>query len=196
MEYRKYSDYDLIGMAVKGREYAYSEIYRRHKSYVSNVVGKFIDDPEDRTEIVQDVFLKAFINLDKFQFSSKFTTWIYTIASRESLNYLSDKKRYIRLKKELEGHLISNKLTTYAQNTDRVLDNQAIKMILSEEVDQDNATLLNLFYLQDKTIEMISNLTGFTLSNVKVKLCRARKEFKTVLTNRFGTEVETLRYIN
>lgn len=196
MEYRKYSDYDLIDMAVKGREYAYSEIYRRHKSYVSNVVGKFIDDPEDRIEVVQNVFLKAFLNLNKFQFSSKFTTWIYTIASRESLNYLTDKKRYRRLKQEMEGHLISNKMFTASQNTDRELDNQLIATLMNQEVEQNNAHLLNLFYLQDKTVEMISSLTGFTLSNVKVKLSRARKELKTVLTNRFGTEVETLRYIN
>ncbi len=196
MEYRKYSDYDLIAMAVQGEESAYSEIYRRHKTYVTNIVGKFIDNNDDKMEVVQDVFLKAFMNLCKFQYSSKFTTWIYTIASRESLNYLSDTKRYMRLKRELESHLISNKLSTQAPKTDRVLDNQLIKQLLHQHMEKDNAHLLNLFYLQDKTIEMISKVTGFTMSNVKVKLCRARKQLKTVLTDRFGAEVEALRYIN
>lgn len=196
MEYRKYSDYDLIDQAVNGEQSAYSELYRRHRSYVTNVVGKFIDSSDDKMEVVQDVFLKAFMNLKKFQFSSKFTTWLYTIASRESLNYLSDKKRYKRLKKDLEGHLISSKLFTHSLNTDKTLDNQLIKQLLLEEVPQDNANLLTLFYLQDKTIETIAGLTGFTMSNVKVKLCRARKQLKTILSNRFGPELETLRYIN
>lgn len=196
MEYRKYSDYDLIAMAVNGEESAYSEIYRRHKSYVSNVVGKFIDHPEDKTEVVQDVFLKAFMNMDKFQFSSKFTTWIYTIASRESLNYLTDKTRYHRLKRQLEGHLISNKMSTYTLPTDKVLDHQLIKTLLENEIEQDKAHLLNLYYLQDKTIAMISQVTDLTISNVKVKLSRARNQLKGILASHLGPELDSLRYIH
>ena len=196
MEYRQYSDYDLIAMAIKGNESAFSEIHRRHRLYVSGIVGKFIDNQEDRTEVVQDVFLKAFLNLHKFQFSSKFTTWIYTIASRESLNYLTDKTRYHRLKGELENHLIASKLSTYTLPTDRALDSQLITNLLHNDIEQDKAHLLNLYYLQDKTVDMISKVTGYTISNVKVKLSRARKQLKNVLTDHFGSELDSLRFIH
>lgn len=64
------------------------ELFGRHYERVARWCYRFTGDRESAADLAQDVFLKAHRHLDKFQGSSRFTTWLYSIARNESLNRL------------------------------------------------------------------------------------------------------------
>jgi RNA polymerase sigma-70 factor, ECF subfamily len=65
------------------------ELFGRHYERVARWCYRFTGDRESAADLAQNVFLKAHRHLDKFQGSSNFTTWLYTIARNESLNSIA-----------------------------------------------------------------------------------------------------------
>src|SRR5688572_25097774 len=79
---------------------AFNIIVIQYKEKLYWYIRKMVIDYDDAKDITQNVFLKAWENLDDFQFQSTIYTWLYKIATNESLNHL--KKKANRLKIPLE----------------------------------------------------------------------------------------------
>lgn len=78
-------------LAAQRQELA-NELFQRHYLRVARWCYRFTGDRESAADLAQDVFLKAHRHLHTFQGSSRFTTWLYTIARRESLTRLQQRK--------------------------------------------------------------------------------------------------------
>ena len=75
-----------------GRERLAEELFQRHYLRVARWCYRFTGDRESAADLAQDVFLKAHKHLETFRGSSRFTTWLYTIARHESLNRLQQRR--------------------------------------------------------------------------------------------------------
>lgn len=180
MNRQKASDSELISQVLAGDTRAYAILLGRYQHMVFTLAVRMLRDRELAEETTQDVFLKAYRSLKGFRGDSKFSTWLYRIAYRSILDVCA---REARLSKPLclsdVDRLSEVSETTW--NTLMISERSVcIQKALAQLSPRDNS-LLSLYYLQELSIEEISNITDLGESGVKVGLFRARNRFKTIL---------------
>ncbi|MFZ2324957.1 MAG: sigma-70 family RNA polymerase sigma factor [Ignavibacteriaceae bacterium] len=87
-------DFSLIKRFIDGEESLFSELMKRHKDKVRNIIYITLNNGDLVDDIAQDVFITVYRNLKNFRFESQFTTWIYRITINKCKDYL--RKRNIR----------------------------------------------------------------------------------------------------
>ncbi|GJM43588.1 MAG: RNA polymerase sigma factor [Gemmatimonadota bacterium] len=86
-------DTTLVQQAKAGDEAAFAELVERHQGRVYHHALRLMGSAEDAEEVLQDTFLQVFRNLDRFEERSRFSTWIYRIATNEALMRLRKARR-------------------------------------------------------------------------------------------------------
>ncbi len=89
---KRTDDRELVRLSQSGTESAFEELVRRHQQRVSALVGGILRRPEDVEDVAQQVFLKAYLGIRKFDQRAAFSTWLYKIAVNECWDYLRKKK--------------------------------------------------------------------------------------------------------
>ncbi|HMK19353.1 MAG TPA: sigma-70 family RNA polymerase sigma factor [Chitinophagaceae bacterium] len=186
-------DNEIISRVLKGEQNAYAELVNRYQAYVFTLVLRMIKTREDAEEVAQDVFIKAYRSLADFRGESKFSTWLYTIASTTSITFLR--------KKKLDVHSLDNeKVFEVADSKDSGLRanlveqksrvnmvNEAIAML-----SPDDAQIITLFYKAEQNLEEISRILRLETNTVKVRLHRARTRLKEKMEKNFSEEVKNI----
>jgi RNA polymerase sigma-70 factor (ECF subfamily) len=85
---------NLIIAAQKGDRTAFEKLIYRYDKNVLGIAYSFISNNEDAKDIYQEVFLRVFKGIKKFEFRSEFSTWLYRITANVCLTYQSQKKKY------------------------------------------------------------------------------------------------------
>lgn len=176
------SDQYYIDDVTSGNTDAYATLVERYQNFVYTLVFRMVRNREVAEEISQDTFIKAYTALSGFQGKSKFSTWLYTIAYRKSLDYLKTKKRQgtaVGIESDLTAHMIAD-----VKNALQLLEDKERKKTVKNailELSENEAALITLFYFEEKDIKEISKITGMSPSNIKVKLHRSRKKLYTLL---------------
>ncbi|HKL08433.1 MAG TPA: sigma-70 family RNA polymerase sigma factor [Bacteroidales bacterium] len=181
-----------IQRVLRGDVHAFSYLVDMHKSMVYTLALRMLKNPENAEELAQDVFVKAFQSMEKFKFESKFSTWLYRITYNAAISIL--RKKHVEMADIDDVQLPENnvvdtfnaitELKNYEQRT-------YVKQALEQLKDED-ALIITLFYLDENSVEEISVITGFTVANVKVKLHRARKRFYDALKLILKDEVKMI----
>lgn len=153
-----------------GDEEAYAVLVNKYKSYAYTIALKIVEVPEDAEEVAQDSFIKAFRNLKKFNRTAKFSTWLYRIVFNTAVSY-HRKQKPEKDSIEIIKYSVPDERTDYSEQKDR---KYFIKLAL-ERLTAADKTVITLFYLQEMTLEEISEVTQMKTNAVKVKLHRARK---------------------
>ena len=154
----------------------FSIIVDRYKDMVYTVAYRIVGSHEDAEELAQDVFVKAYKSLQDFRGKSKFSTWLYSIAYNTSVSMIRKKRLdYVSLDdKGINYQEIEKEVYEDDYNFDRVPVDALNKVL--DELDPVDKSLLTLYYQDDRTIRELSDITGLTVSNVKVRLFRNRKK--------------------
>jgi len=172
---------ELVTQAQKGVASAFEELVRRHQQRVSAVVGGILRRREDIEDVAQQVFLKAYVSINRFDMRSAFSTWLYKIAVNECWDYLRKKK--VRpltyeadLSEEQARHVeqfvsAGGELNNAAE---RVELREIVERLLSD-LHEDDRTMLVLKEAQGFAVEEIGQILGLNVNTVKVRLFRARK---------------------
>lgn len=169
-------DLYYIDKVLNGNTEAFAVLVNRHKDMVFTIVNRILKSREDAEEIAQDVFLKAFQSLQKFKREAKFSTWLYRIAYNTAISKTRKKKIEVSAIDEsiVENYTfdeIIEELDEFSLDVKRKYFENALKKIPEED-----GLLLSMFYLEEQSIEQISEISGLSVSNVKVKLHRIRKK--------------------
>lgn len=185
---------DLIIAKVKqGDLVAFNALIDEYKAMAFTLAMKLMKNREDAEEVTQDAFVKAYTNINQFEGKSKFSTWLYTIVYNTALTKLRKKQLDIQ---DLSGHTIEDSCH-YAESGSswRKLQKDErssyIKLALDELVEEDQV-VITLFYLNENSLIEICEITNWELSNVKVRLHRARKRLLVELEKLLDTEVRSL----
>jgi len=88
------SDQDLVSQVVAGEGDAFATIVERHQGRLYNTIYRLVGSAEDARDILQDVFVKAFENLERFRGGSSLYTWLFRIAVNTSLSHRR-KRRWV-----------------------------------------------------------------------------------------------------
>lgn len=186
-------DIHLIRKILQGDQPAFRTLVERYQDYVFTITFKVLKNREQAEEVAQDVFIKVYKMLGSFKQKSKFSTWLYTIAYRSAL----DQAR----KKKIRTDSIENE-NRFLQIEDRMGKSPAFN-ILQKDLNQHlqnaleqlkpiDATVMSLFYLKEKNVQEIGDITGLSISNIKTKLHRVREQLRIQLVSNLRTEAKDL----
>lgn len=161
----------------RGNDNAFRFLIRNHQQMALNIALTIIRDECIVQEVVQDAFIKAYQNLHRFNRQSRFGTWFYRIVVNEALM----RKRKMRADKlDFTGSIHETEVQTDLNHLDQdevnKLVDEALQMLPVNE-----GLALRLFYLQEESIKNVSAITGWTETNTKTILHRARKKMNQVL---------------
>ncbi|MBU0694946.1 MAG: sigma-70 family RNA polymerase sigma factor [Bacteroidetes bacterium] len=188
----KNSDIEIIDAVLAGNQSAYAELVKRNQRYVFTLALRFTRSREDAEEVAQDTFVKAYRSLSSYQRTAKFSTWLYTIVYNTSMTYLR-KKRLDVSSIDDEGTAIQ--LESYGLADDLSVERKSRSFYVNKAIENllpDDATIINLFYLGEQSLEEISQIMGMEANTIKVKLHRARQRLKNQLEIILGGEVKDL----
>ncbi|MEI7726254.1 MAG: sigma-70 family RNA polymerase sigma factor [Bacteroidota bacterium] len=173
----KYQDDNhYIDRVLSGDVSAYASLVAKHKNLVFSIALKILNNREDAEEVAQDCFLKVFQALKTFEKKSKFSTWLYRIVYNAAISKTRKKKLELV---PMDNYVIDNYTEhELAMGIDEIDPEEQKKMIerAMERLSDDDNLLITLFYKSENSIEEISNITGLSMSNVKVRLHRIRKK--------------------
>lgn len=176
------SEKNLVNRILRGETAAFGSIISNTENLVAQIVFRMIPVREDRKDIVQDIYLKAFHSLPEFKFRSKLSTWIARISYNTCLSWIA-KKKYLLPGDlhESENHSFFNQASNDSNEAESSLHGKELSNILRQEVLKLPAlyqTLITLFHQESLSYEELSEITGLPSGTVKSYLFRARKMLK------------------
>lgn len=188
----KTDDIYYIEAVRNGNVQAFSFLIEKYQKLVYTLALKLLKKPEEAEEMAQDTFIKAFQKLDSYEGKSKFSTWLYSITYNACISEL--RKRRIEFK-SLDDRQISDqdeqKMYDYYRETKKEDQEKYLNLAL-EKLPEDDQVLVTLYYYESQSMDEISQITGLTVSNIKVKIHRARKRMYTILHDMLKEEVYSL----
>jgi len=173
----KESDQRIIQRVRQGEMQAYALLVDRYKDRVFSLALGIVRSREVAEELAQDVFVKAYNALHKFREEASFATWIYRIAYNTAIS--ETRKRKITFVALDDNHsvLLGVNETDNSLKEDEVL---RLKNAISA-LNHDEQTIIQLYYLEEKSVEEVSLCLSLSQANVKVKLFRLRAKLKKML---------------
>jgi len=176
-------DHQYIDRVLRGETAAYAFLVNQHKEMVFSLALKITGNREDAEEVAQDTFMKAFRSLDKFRRKSKFSTWLYRIAYNTAISRTREKKTDTIPLEDSQAESYSEE--DIIENIDRHSDTEKSGMIdqVLKKLNGREYMLVNLFYMEEHSVEEIGYIMGLSKSNVKVSLHRIRKKLFAELHN-------------
>lgn len=179
-----------IHKVLNGDANAFRFLIKSYKDIAFSLAMSVVKDEFVAQEVLQTAFVNAFMKLSTFKGKSKFSTWLYRIVINEAFKVLKKQKSEILL---FSGSPVfttpESDCFSLVINVDeqRFYINEALRMISPKE-----SLVLRLFYLEENSIEEIAEITGWTFSNIKVLLYRARNNMKELLMKSFNVDKQIL----
>lgn len=137
-------------------------------------IRRIVTYHEDADDVLQNTFIKAWSNLDKFRGDSKISTWLYRIAYNESINFLNSRNQTISLDNEEENFAERLESDTYFDGDDtQKLLQQAILQLPEKQ-----RAVFTLKYYQELKYEEISEITGTSIGALKASYHHAVKKIE------------------
>ena len=186
-------DTELIEQVLAGQSSVYAQLVERYQNFVFTLVLRYVKSREDAEEVAQDVFVKAYRSLADFKGTSKFSTWLYTVATTTSLSFLRKKKmdlqsldneKVFATADNIDGGMSANQIE---QKSKVRMVNEAIALL-----NPDDAQVITLFYKGEQSLEEIARILGKETNAVKVQLHRARTRLKERMQKHFPAEVKDI----
>jgi RNA polymerase sigma-70 factor (ECF subfamily) len=174
-------DRELVRRAQAGDKEAFEELVRRHQHRVFAVAGGILRRREDVEDVAQQVFVKAYFSLRRFDQRAAFSTWLYKITVNECWDLLRKKK--VRplvyesdLSEEQAGQFnAAERLDSGAQDVSDKLEAQQQVENLLQGLDERDRMMLILKEVEGFAIDEIAEILNLNANTVKVRLFRARR---------------------
>ena len=167
-------DHLIISQVLSGQKDLFRLLVRRHERAVHGMGISFFRNREDASDFTQEVFLKVYRSLSRFEGRSRFSTWLYKIAYNTAINRVNRNREYLSLAIE-EGseHLLCDN-DTPERNLIREAARQALLDAL-KELPERYRICVDMFFFYDRSYQEIEAITGFPVNTIKSHVFRAKK---------------------
>ena len=195
----KAEEQEIIKKILDGDKAAFEELLLANESNVYNLARRLTNNDEDAMDISQEVFLKAYLQLENFRGDSKFSVWLYRMTYNLCIDFLRKTTKYTTVS------------ITYTDDDDEVADfeipdlrdlpeetlltNESRRIITEsiEELGNAHREILIMREMTGMSYEEISETLNINEGTVKSRLARARKNLTTILVNK-GTFPDSYRH--
>lgn len=171
------TDQRHIQRVLEGDKDAFRHFVRNYQQMGYSIAISMVKNDMDAKDVVQNAFVRVFKSLRSFRQDSKFSTWFYKIVVNESLKQLKKGKLHnqtLSFKDDPNdyGVVFNDAMINLGTEERNIRIDKALGLMKPKE-----ALVLKLHYLNEQKIDEIEKITGFSKSNIKVLLFRARKSF-------------------
>ena len=173
---------EIIVRILNGDRQSYALLVEEYKTPIYNLAFRMTRSAGDADDLTQETFIRAYINLWRFHPTRKFFTWLYTLSINLIRNHLKKVKNNDLLNRTKNIH--------YAEN-----ENQSPEMLIiaAQELSKIDLALLSLKYelrvmlimkyQQELSFEEIAEITGKSVSAVKMRVYRGLEKLEKVIKN-------------
>ena len=180
---------ELLRKSKQGHLASFEELISIHQQKVYNIALRMLANEQDALDASQEVFIKVYRNLDKFQENSSFSTWLYRITTNTCLDMLrknKEKKNEISMDSpmEFEDREASFQLEDKKADVEEEILKRERRQALYEAMEQlgeEHKKMIVLRELQGMSYQEIADITGTNIGTVKSKINRARISLKNSL---------------
>jgi RNA polymerase sigma factor (sigma-70 family) len=170
-----------IEQVLSGNISAFTYILDRHKDKAFNLAFRICGNREEAEEITQDSFLKAYRSLNGFKMKSSFATWLYRIVYNTSISYVRAKKKGVLSLEDFPADATDfARDNSSEEEADREYQKALVGFAL-QKINEEERGLITLYYYEEMSTEEISEVTGISKSNIKVRLFRARQKMLEII---------------
>jgi len=162
------------------RHYAFNLIVRKYQQRVYYHIRRMVIIHDDANDVTQNTFIKVWKGLDNFREDSQLFTWLYRIATNESLSFLRKKRtRFFLQLVDVENEL-SNSISSDPGMSPASVEMKLQKAILT--LPQQQRVVFNFRYYDNMKYEQMSEILGVTEGALKASYHHAVKKVEKYLT--------------
>ena len=198
MDYKKkfskkaLNDFKLIDLAInKNDQKAYSEIMKSYKNSIYFTILKMIKNRDDAEDLTIEAFSKAFKNLHKFKKEFTFSTWLFRIATNNTIDFIRKKKLlttsiHTSLKDEAGQNIELDIKDSNLDPNEITIKNEKIIIVrqLVNKLPEKYQNLVKLRYFKELSYKEIAIKTNSPLGTIKAQLFRARDLLFEIMKNK------------
>ncbi len=168
----------LVDRARDGDLAAFEALYRLHVGRIHAVALRMIGDPLEAEDVTQDIWIRAWRQLDSFRSESSFATWLHRLAVNRILDHLRSRRRHTSRVIPLSDSSTLLRSTPSDRAEDRLELEEAIAGLPERA-----RTVFVLHEVEGMKCREVAELTGVAVGTVKAQLHRARRLLRERLTS-------------
>lgn len=168
---------NLLKRIAEGEREIFGELVLKHQDFIFNVVKGYVRFEEEARDITQEVFLKAYENIEKFRGDSKLSSWLYRIAYNLSMNW---SERRAGRETQLDDSLAET-LAAPPDLADELYERELILARITEileEIPLKYKVVIKLYYFEEKSYQEIADVLDIPINTVKIQLLRAKEHIR------------------
>lgn len=184
---QKIGEETLIQRILDGEKELYEILVRRNNQKLYRVIRAYLNDESEIEDVMQNSYIKAYINLHQFNQQAQFSTWLIRIAINESLAELKKKNKIVYLNSfnQNKGSEFILELPDHKQlNPQEKMAQKEAKQLLENAIDQlelKYRTVYIMKELEEMSLNEIAKTLDLSLANVKIRLHRSKALLKEIL---------------
>ena len=171
----------IAALVQSGQSILFGILVKRYEEKMRRYARKFFSNDDDKKDIVQEIFIKAYINIKSFDTKRKFSSWLYRIAHNELVNNLKKKNKSFLPLFDLDTfspHYYFNN-----DNVNEKIDRKNTMKLIDKCFDELNVKYkepIILYYLENLSYKEIADVMSIPVSTVGIRIKRAKKIMRSI----------------
>jgi RNA polymerase sigma-70 factor (ECF subfamily) len=180
------SDAELVQHVLGGDHDAFQLLVQRHQESMFRVAYSLVADSDAAADVVQDAFVRAYVNLARCRDRDRFRVWLLATVRNRSLDYLKEKRRGDA---SLSDDLVVQRAEHLGARIEAPDEQYALRTALQAALERLSHPLREAFVLrhvEQLSCEDAASVLGTSVSAVKMRVLRAREQLRAWLAPQFG----------
>jgi len=176
-------DAELLERVRDGEHAAFETLVRQYQPYAYALAMRYVWDRYEADDIVQESFVRVWENAGAYRPEVKFSTWLFTIVTRLSIDRVRSRKRWDRIAVRSELRPVHEEPAGEPSHDDR-MDNRRMVSVIRDLVchlPKAQRIVFTLRDMQDLSVDEVQEVTGMSKDTIKANLCHARKRIRELL---------------
>ncbi|MEM9718576.1 MAG: sigma-70 family RNA polymerase sigma factor [Bacteroidota bacterium] len=165
---------------VEQQRQAFEQLVNSYQKVLYFHIRRIVIDHEDASDVLQNTFLKAWKNIAKFRGDANVKTWLYRIATNESLSFLKRKKGHFEDLKDLQDDL------RHSLSSGKYIDGDTIQHLLHQAIltlPEKQRMVFNMRYFDEMKYEEIGEILSLSVGGLKANYHHAVKKVEQFIKN-------------
>lgn len=176
------TDEHIIKRVINGDINIFEQIVRKYQRLIYNIGMRFLKNPDDSNDFVQDVFIKSYKNLISYKERSPFRFWLVKVAYNHAINSVKARKN----DPEINDGLQSGEMTPEESHIKNEV--KAILLRAIEKLPEPYRICVDLYFFHGMSYNEINKITGFPVNTIKSNVYRAKQSLRDALRGSIAEE--------
>lgn len=182
-------DRTIVKKAIKGNKNALEKLIIKYEKKVYNIAYQIFGNEHDANDMAQEVFIKVYKSLHKFNFKSTFSTWIYRITVNTCIDEYRKKSKNSKVEymdetiKQQDSIIQKQFIDKGLTPEEEIIKNENIKFVREsiDELKEDYRIIIILRDIKGYSYENIADILDISIGTVKSRISRARSKLKKII---------------